>query len=258
MSDIDHAPAQPEPPLRDSSPRLARRYIWPRTFAMIGVLGLGVALGAGSDIGGGELARGRGGVGEGSEEASFAGVEVGGFAEGRGSGSGRRGGRGAAAGGEDSWAVWGMLGNAANSALGFRRHMALYGSKSEQLGWIAKTDPRLGRGYLLKEGLRYVFAVKGKAGKEALDRWLSWARRSRIPAFVHLAKRISAIRSQIDATLEHGLSNALIESVNTKIRLITRIAFGFRSAQALIALAMLSLGGHKPTLPGRTDPRISQ
>jgi len=46
---------------------------------------------------------------------------------------------GAGAGGEDTWAVWGMLGNAANSALGMRRHMALYGTRSEQLGWIAVT-----------------------------------------------------------------------------------------------------------------------
>jgi transposase len=53
-------------------------------------------------------------------------------------------------------------------------------------------------------------------------------------------------------------SNALIESVNTKIRLLTRLAFGFRSAEALIALAMLSLAGHRPVLPGRPDPRISQ
>jgi transposase len=128
----------------------------------------------------------------------------------------------------------------------------------EKLAWIAKTDPRLHRGYLLKEGLRYVFAVKGEAGKEALDRWLSWARRSRIPAFVNLAKRITTIRTRINATLEHRLSNALIEAVNTRIRLITRIAFGFRSPDALIALAMLNLGGHKPLLPDRTHPQISQ
>jgi transposase len=128
----------------------------------------------------------------------------------------------------------------------------------DKLTWIAKTDPRLYRGYLLKEGLRYVFAVKGEAGKQALQRWLSWARRCRIPAFVHLAKRITAVRSRIHATLEHELSNALIESVNTKIRLITRVAFGFRSATALIALAMLSLGGHKPALPGRPHPQIHQ
>jgi transposase len=128
----------------------------------------------------------------------------------------------------------------------------------DKLAWIAKTDPRLHRAYLLKEGLRYVFVAKGEAGTVALDRWLSWARRCRIPAFIHLAHRITAIRDKIHATLEHGLSNAQIESVNTKIRLLTRIAFGFRSPHALIALAMLSLGGNRPVLPGRLDPRISQ
>jgi transposase len=128
----------------------------------------------------------------------------------------------------------------------------------DKLAWIAKTDPRLHRAYLLKEGLRYVFAVKGEAGKQALDRWLSWARRCRLPAFINLARRITAVRAHIDAALEHALSNALIESVNTKIRLITRIAFGFHSADPLIALAMLSLAGHRPALPGRTNPRISQ
>lgn len=121
-----------------------------------------------------------------------------------------------------------------------------------KLAWIAKTDPRLHRGYLLKEGLRTVFALKGDAGKEALDRWISWARRCRIPAFVKLQRRIVKHRASIDAALEHGLSQGLIESTNTKIRLLTRIAFGFRSPQALIALAMLALGGYRPTLPDRT------
>ena len=47
------------------------------------------------------------------------------------------------------------------------------------------------------------------------------------------------------------LSNGRIEAVNTKIRLTTRIAFGSTSPHALIALAMLNLGGHHPALPGR-------
>ncbi len=54
----------------------------------------------------------------------------------------------------------------------------------QQLEWVAKTDPKLWRAYLLKEGLRYVFAVKGEEGKEALDQWLSWARRSQLSAFI--------------------------------------------------------------------------
>lgn len=120
-----------------------------------------------------------------------------------------------------------------------------------KLAWIAATDPRLYRAYLLKEGLRVIFALPYEAALEALDRWISWARRCRIPAFVKLQKSIVKHRARILAAIEHNLSNGLIESTNTKIRLITRIAFGFKSPEALIALALLSLGGHPPTLPGR-------
>ncbi|EFP32842.1 hypothetical protein TMFG_02033, partial [Mycobacterium tuberculosis SUMu006] len=131
--------------------------------------------------------------------------------------------------------------------------------QSAKLAWIAKTDPRLYRAYLLKESLRHVFSVKGEEGKQALDRWISWAQRCRIPVFVELAARIKRHRVAIDAALDHGLSQGLIESTNTKIRLLTRIAFGFRSPQALIALAMLTLAGHRPTRPGRHNhPQISQ
>ena len=119
----------------------------------------------------------------------------------------------------------------------------------EKLAWVAKTDPRLHRAYLLKEGLRLVFQLKGQAGKDALDRWISWARRCRIPAFVQLQRRIVKHRVAIDATLDHGLSQGLIESCNTKIRVLTRVAYGFKSHDALIALAMLTLGGYRPDLP---------
>ena len=121
----------------------------------------------------------------------------------------------------------------------------------DKLAWIAKTDPRLYRAYLLKEGLRLVFRLPLAEAEEALKVWIGWARRCRIPAFVDLQRRIHKHTTSILATIEHRLSNGLIESVNTKIRLITRIAFGFRSPEALIALAMLNLGGHRPALPGR-------
>ncbi len=120
-----------------------------------------------------------------------------------------------------------------------------------KLAWIATTDPMLHRAYLLKEGLRVVFTLPYDAAVDALDRWISWARRCRIPAFVKLQKSIVKHRPRILAAIEHNLSNGLIESTNTKIRLITRIAFGFKSPEALIALALLSLGGHRPVLPGR-------
>ncbi len=98
---------------------------------------------------------------------------------------------------------------------------------------------------------RYVFATGGTEGKDALDQWLSWARRSRLESFVVLATKITKHREAIDANLEHGLSQGLIESTNTKIRLLTRIAFGFHGPEPLIALALLALGSHPAQLPGQ-------
>jgi transposase len=120
-----------------------------------------------------------------------------------------------------------------------------------KLAWIAQVNNRLYRAYLLKEQLRLVFKLKGVRATVLLEAWLRWARRCRIPAFVKLAKAVTAHRASIQAALTEGLSNGLVESTNTKIRLLTRVAFGFRSPEALIALAMLSVGGLCPPLPGR-------
>ncbi|XVV12176.1 ISL3 family transposase [Actinoplanes sp. CA-131856] len=124
----------------------------------------------------------------------------------------------------------------------------------EQLAWIAKTHPALHRAWALKEGLRTVFAIAHRdpgEAVEALDRWISWARRCRLAQFVKLARSITRDRDAIIATITNRLSNALVESTNTKIRLIIRRGFGFHSAHAIIALAMLTLGGHRPELPDR-------
>jgi transposase len=121
-----------------------------------------------------------------------------------------------------------------------------------KLAWIADHNQPLFRAYLLKEHLRAVFQHRGREAIDMFDGWLRWARRCRIPELVDLARRISKHRPGIVATLTHGLSNGLVESVNTKIRLLTRIAYGFRSTDNLIALCLLDRGGHCPPLPGRT------
>lgn len=125
----------------------------------------------------------------------------------------------------------------------------------QRLDWIAATHPHLWEAYRLKEGLRLLFTMTGSAAIEALHDWLKWARNSDVEEFAHLATRIAAIGDRIEATLTHGLSNALVESMNTRIRLLTRIAFGFHTPQPLITLAMLSQGPHRPALPGRPTHR---
>lgn len=123
--------------------------------------------------------------------------------------------------------------------------------QAAKLAWIARHNHQLYRAYLLKEQLRLVFQHRGTEAVAMLDAWLAWARRCQIPAFVELYHRIKKNRAGIIASVTHGLSNGLTESVNTKLRLLTRIAYGFRSTDNLIALCLLDRGGHCPPLPGR-------
>ena len=130
-----------------------------------------------------------------------------------------------------------------------------------KLSWIAaRPTTRSYRAYLLKEQLRQVFAPGGAERIQLLDRWLHWAAPLPHPSPSSTWPAACAATATTSTTPStHNLCQRPVESVNTKIRLLTRIAYGFNSAEPLIALAMLDLGGHRPALPGRTKhPRISQ
>jgi transposase len=137
---------------------------------------------------------------------------------------------------ESRWSLW-------------KKPENLSDAERARLDYIAATHPRLHRAWALKEGLRVAVTSTGPGAVVALDRWIAWAQRCRIAQFVRLARRIREYRCAIVATIEHGLTNALVESFNTKIRLITRRAFGFHNVNALIALARLTLSGQRPQLP---------
>ena len=123
-----------------------------------------------------------------------------------------------------------------------------------KLAWIAKVNTRLYRAYLMKEQLRIAIRTKGVLALTMLDEWLAWAQRCRIDAFVELGRKIRKNIAGIEAAMLNNLSNALIESTNTKLRVLHRMAFGFRQPEHLIALALLDRGGYCPPLPGRDHP----
>jgi transposase len=117
---------------------------------------------------------------------------------------------------------------------------------------IERDNQKLYRAYLLKEELRSVFQDPNpELAKRTLDDWLKWASASRLAPFVKLARSIRKHRAAIDDVLDYGVSNARLEAAATKLRLLTRLAFGFHSPAPLVALAMLKLGGLCPPLPAR-------
>ena len=71
----------------------------------------------------------------------------------------------------------------------------------------------------------------------------------------HTGKFVWGNEGKDTATLEaatlHNLSNALVESTDTKIRVLHRMAFEFAEPERLIAVALVDRDGYRPPLPGR-------
>ena len=104
---------------------------------------------------------------------------------------------------------------------------------------IKELYPKIFRGYQLKEGLRLVFQSEPEKVEEELRRWLSWACRSKLKAFVELSRKIRRHKEAIIATVKYDLSNARIESMNNKIKVLIRKSYGFRNIQNLIDMIMI-------------------
>lgn len=84
-----------------------------------------------------------------------------------------------------------------------------------------------------------------------LDAWLAWASRSKLKPFVALARTIRKHKPGVLAAIELGLSNGRLEGLNSKVRLLSHRAYGFASADALIATIYLCCAGITIPLPHR-------
>ena len=114
----------------------------------------------------------------------------------------------------------------------------------QKLASVQITNKRLYRAYLLKESFQRVFSSRTiqHAEREFKD-WFSWARRSQLNPFKRLAQTLQDHWPGIRRFLEWGVTNAPVEGMNSKIRMISHRAFGFHSAESLIAMIMLCCSG---------------
>jgi transposase len=124
--------------------------------------------------------------------------------------------------------------------------------QGEKLSEVARTNKRLYRAYLLKESLAQGLDYRQVwRAEQHLDSWVQWASHSKLEPFVKLSHTVRHHMQGLLAYVSTGLSNGLVEGLNNKIRLITRRAFGFHSAKALMAMIHLCCGGLQlaPPLP---------
>ena len=140
---------------------------------------------------------------------------------------------------------------------GMRRNPSGWSNtQTDAMHWLQRANLKTARAWRLKMALREVFANARihnhaqRAGAE-LKAWLSWARRSRLEPFKHLA---ATLKGHFDAVVRGMLdhrSNAFVEAMNGLMQQAKRAARGFRTAANFIAIAYLRLGKltHLPASP---------
>jgi transposase len=112
------------------------------------------------------------------------------------------------------------------------------------------------RAYRLKESFRAIFAgdLDADEAGELIDRWISQAQRSQLPAFTRVAKTIRKFRDGILASIRLKINNGRAEGLNNHVRLLIRRAYGFHTATAALALVMLTCGPITLVLPWERPP----
>jgi len=122
--------------------------------------------------------------------------------------------------------------------------LTLTEAQEARLADLPRDNHRLYRGYLLRGELGDILDRKQpNVARVLLLGWCDWASRSRLRPFVRLSKTIRSHMDGIIAYVRWQVTNGPTEGLNNKARLITRRAYGFHSAEAVLAMIRLCCSG---------------
>ena len=125
-----------------------------------------------------------------------------------------------------------------------------------KLELIQAEDGPLARAHAMKEQLRIIFReTDADEAEKSLDAWITRTQRCRIESFVELQRKIARHKEHILNAIRFKASNAIIEATNNKIKLLIRVAYGFRNIDSMISLIMLCCSSIRIPLPGREAPQ---
>ena len=97
------------------------------------------------------------------------------------------------------------------------------------------------KAYYLKEDLKEIWMQSSiKLTENKLNQWVKQARDSQLQPFIKLANTILLHRTGILAWYRCRISTAKVEGINNKIKVMKRVAYGFRD-QVYFNLRLLGL-----------------
>src|SRR6056297_405538 len=113
-----------------------------------------------------------------------------------------------------------------------RNRGKLDGRQQERLDTLLEANAPLMTVYVLKEQLKEIWYAPSEA--EAQSRWAAWeamADQSGIKPLKHFASVLGRYLHGIVASATHRLNTSVLESVNNRIKVIKRMAYGYRDTE---------------------------
>lgn len=110
----------------------------------------------------------------------------------------------------------------------------------EKLQLIANSFPDLYKAYQFKESLRLILHMsEATLAAAELKNWIAEAGDSQIQPLIELSEKIKRHYQSIVYSIQYKANSAKSEAVNTSIKLLIRMARGFRNIDNMIALIYL-------------------
>ena len=126
----------------------------------------------------------------------------------------------------------------------------LTAKQSTVLDTLASTNLKTARAWRMRLAFQDIYAQPTRGwGELFFDKWIGWARRSRLEPMKAVARTMEKHREGILAWFESRISNGLIEGINSVVQAAKTKAHGYRNSETLKAVTYLVAGKLDLRLP---------
>ena len=126
----------------------------------------------------------------------------------------------------------------------------LTAKQSSLLDTLSSTNLKTARAWRMRLAFQDIYKAHDRDWAEAFfDKWISWARRSRLEPMKAVARTMQKHRDGILAWFDSRISNGLIEGINSLVQAAKAKARGYRSSETLKAVTYLIAGKLDLRLP---------
>jgi transposase len=116
--------------------------------------------------------------------------------------------------------------------------------RREQFGTLRSKDLKVCGARAIKDNPRNLWNYKSGAWMEKFfRRWYFWATHNRLDPIVSAAKTLRSHLENTPAYAKHKVTNAIRESINTKIEKVKRLACGYRNRHHCRVALLFHCGG---------------